>query len=76
VIGSKIVFIKFSMLNIICEPIRIVHLSCLPVHVQIRCVPKCSPILKSSLRMQTRRIEKSGTCFVGLITLFSFEHYT
>jgi hypothetical protein len=43
VIGSQIVLINFSILNTICGPIRIVHLSSIPVHVQIRCVPECSP---------------------------------
>jgi hypothetical protein len=36
VIGSQILFINFSILDIICGSIRIVHLSSVPVHVQIR----------------------------------------
>lgn len=33
-------------------------------------------IVESDLMMQTSRIAKSGTSFVGLISLFSFERYT
>jgi hypothetical protein len=39
-------FINFSILNTICELIRIVHPSSIPIHIQIRCVLGCSSNLK------------------------------
>jgi hypothetical protein len=44
VIGSQIMLINFFILNIICEPIIIVHISSVSIHAKIRCVPKCSPL--------------------------------
>jgi hypothetical protein len=38
-----LVFIKFFILNIICGPITIIHLSDVPVHIQIRYIPECTP---------------------------------
>jgi hypothetical protein len=37
-IGSQIIFINFSILNTVSRPIRIVHLSCVPLRIQIRYV--------------------------------------
>jgi hypothetical protein len=37
VIDLQIVFINFSILNIIYGPIRIVHLNNVPIYIQIRC---------------------------------------
>jgi hypothetical protein len=47
VIGSQIVFIHFSILSIICETIKIVHLNSILIHVKIRCILKCSPFYLS-----------------------------
>jgi hypothetical protein len=44
-IGLKIVFIDFSILNIICGLITIMHLSPVPVHIHIICVTECSPYM-------------------------------
>jgi hypothetical protein len=38
-----IVFIDFSILNIICVPVTIIHLNCVPIHIHMRYVPDCSP---------------------------------
>jgi hypothetical protein len=38
-----LVFIKFFILNIICGPITIIHLSSVARHIQIRYLRECSP---------------------------------
>jgi hypothetical protein len=39
----KIVIINFFILNTICAAIKVAHISSVLVHVQIKCIPKCSP---------------------------------
>jgi hypothetical protein len=39
VIGSHIVLVNFSILNIIYRPIKIIHIRNISVHIKIRCVP-------------------------------------
>jgi hypothetical protein len=43
VLSPKILFFKFSILNIIYELIRIVYINSVSIYDKIKCVSECSP---------------------------------